>query len=165
MARLAGLLLALMLAACSSGPELHLPEGMVEFELYEMVTSINPLWDPVERSVTDVRLLAGRRVADDRYEFDAEYEVLSITTREPMSATELQRMADSMRSQGREEEWKRMEARRKAAEQYLAERVGDMKPGDKRWFRDTFVLVRRGDHWIPEPLGEPEAPGGGATMP
>ena len=163
MPRLVGLVLALLLAACSSGQDLQIPEGMVEFELYEMVTTINPLWDPVERSVTDVRLLAGRRVSEDRYEFDAEYEVLSITTREPMSATELQRMADSMRSQGREQEWKRMEARRKAAEQYLAERVGDMKPGDKRWFRDTFVFVRRGDHWIPAPLEDPEALGRDAT--
>jgi hypothetical protein len=165
MPKLIGLLLALLLSACSSRPDLQIPEGVVEFELYEMVTSINPLWDPVERSVTDVRLLAGRRVSEDRYEFDAEYEVLSITTREPMSATELQRIADSMRSQGREEEWKRMEAQRKAAEQYLAERVGDMKPGDKRWFRDTFVLVRKGDHWLPEPLDGAEAPGGGATTP
>jgi hypothetical protein len=158
MPRVVGFFLALLLAACSSGPDLQIPEGMVELELYEMVTSINPVWDPVERTVTDVRLLAGRRVSADRYEFDAEYEVLSITTREPMGADERQRMADSMRSQGREQEWKRMEARRKAAEQYLAERVGDMKPGDKRWLRDTFVLVRRGDHWIPEPLVDPDAP-------
>lgn len=157
MPRLAGLLLALLLAACSSGPDLQIPEGVVKIELYEMVTTTNPLWDPVERTVTDVRLLAGRRVSEDRYEFDAEYEVLSITTREPMSASELQRMADSMRSQGREQEWKRMETQRKAAEQYLAERVGDMKRGDKRWFRDTFVLVRRGDHWIPAPLIHPDA--------
>ena len=163
MPRLAGLLLALLLAACSSEPDLELPEAVVKFELYEMVTSLNPLWDPVERSVTDVRLLSGRRVSEDRYEFDAEYEVLSITTREPMSESERQRMADSMRSQGREQEWNLMEARRKAAEQYLAERVGDMKPGDKRWFRDTFVLVRRGDHWIPAPLDDPAAAGGAAT--
>jgi hypothetical protein len=155
MRRLFGVFLALLLGACSSGPDLQLPEGLVELELYEMVTSMNPLWDPVERAVTDVRLLAGRRVSEDRYEFDAEYEVLSITTREPMSVDELQRTADSMRSQGREAEWKRMEARRIAAEKYLAGRVGDMKPGDKRWFRDTFVLVRQGDHWIPAPLGDP----------
>ncbi len=165
MPRLLGLLLALLLASCSSGPDLQIPEGVVKFELYEMVTTINPLWDPVERAVTDVRLLAGRRVSEDRYEFDAEYEVLSITTREPISATEVQRMADSMRSQGREPEWKRMEAQRKAAEQYLAERVGDMKPGEKRWFRDTFVLVRRGEHWIPGPPFDPAAPGGAATTP
>ena len=163
MPRVAGFLLALLLAACSSGPDLEIPEGLVEFELYEMVTSLNPLWDPVERSVTDVRLLAGRRVSDDRYEFDAEYEVLSITTREPMAASERQRMAESMRSQGREQEWQRMEARREAAEQYLAERVGDMKPGEKRWFRDTFVLVRRGEHWIPAPPVDPAAPDQAAT--
>ena len=165
MPRFVGLLLSLFLAACSSGPDLQLPEGVVQLELYEMVPTLNPLWDPVERSVTDVRLLSGRRVSEDRYEFDAEYEVLSIATREPMSASELQRVADSMRSQGREEEWKEMEARRKAAEQYLAERVGDMKPGDKRWFRDTFVLVRRGEHWIPAPLDDPAAAGGAATTP
>lgn len=163
MPRFVGLLLALLLAACSSGPDLQIPEGMVKFELYEIVATINPLWDPVERAVTDVRVLAGRRVSEDRYEFDAEYEVLSITTREPMSASELQRIADSMRSQGREQEWKHMEAQRKAAEKYLAERVGDMKRGDKRWFRDTFVLVRRGGHWIPAPLDDPDAPGRAAT--
>lgn len=53
----------------------------MEIELYEIVTETNPMWDPVERAVTDVRLLAGRWVSDERYEFDAEYEVLSITQR------------------------------------------------------------------------------------
>lgn len=152
MRRLVGFLLALLLAACSSGPDLQIPDGMVQLELYEIVIESNPLWDPVERAVTDVRLLAGRRVADDRYEFDAEYEVLCITKREPMGAAELQRMADSMRRQGREAEWERMEAGRKAAEKYRAERVGDMQRGDKRWLRDTFVLVRQGGHWMPEAL-------------
>jgi hypothetical protein len=159
MRRLVGVFLALLLAACSSGPDLQIPEGVVKFELYEMVTTINPVWDPVERTVTDVRLLAGRKVSEERYEFDAEYEILSIDTREPTSESELQRIADSMRSQGREQEWKRMEAQRIAAEQYLAERVGDMKPGDKRWLRDTFILVRRGDQWMPAALGDPDARG------
>lgn len=154
MTRLASLLLMLMVFACSSRPDLQIPEGMAELELYEIVTEMNPLWDPVERSVTDVRLLAGRRVSDDRYELDAEYEALCITRREPMRADELQRMADSMRSQGRAEEWARMEAQRKAAEQYLAERVSDMAPGEKRWFRDTFVLVRVDQAWIPEAMAE-----------
>ena len=161
MRRLLGLMLALLLSACSSGPDLQIPEGMMQIELYEIVTETNPLWDPVERAVTDVRLLAGRRVSDERYEFDAEYEVLSITTREPMSAAELQRMADSMRSQGRAQEWERMEAGRIAAEKYRAERVGDMQRGDKRWFRDTFVLVRQNGHWMPEAMAQrapPSAP-------
>ena len=157
MLRFACCLIAMLMAACSSGPDLDLPDGMAQIELYEIVTETNPLWDPVERAVTDARLLAGRRVSDDRYEFDAEYEVLSITRREPMSTHELQRMAASMRSRGREQEWERMEARRKIAEQYLAERVGDMKPGEKRWFRDTFVLVRRGDAWLPEAMADPAA--------
>lgn len=163
MTRFACALMALLLAACSSAPDLQLPEGLVQIELYEIVTETNPLWDPVERAVTDVRLLAGRRVSDDRYEFDAEYEVLYITQREPMSAAELQRMADSMRSQGRAEEWQRMEAQRKSAEQYLSQRLADMKPGEKRWFRDTFVLVRRGDAWIPEAMANREAPANAAV--
>lgn len=154
MSRLAGLLLILMLLGCSSGQDLKIPEGMMEMELYEIVTEMNPLWDPVERSVTDVRLLTARRVSEDRYELDAEYEVLCITRREPMSAEELQRIADSMRNQGRAEEWARMEAKRKAAEQNLAERVSDMTPGEKRWFRDTFVLVRVDQAWIPEAMAE-----------
>ncbi len=150
MRRFACYLIAMLMTACSSGPDLDLPDGVAQIELYEIVTEANPLWDPVERAVTDVRLLAGRRVSDDRYEFDAEYEVLSITQRDPMSADELQRMGDSMRSQGREQEWADMEAKRNVSEQYIAERVGDMKPGEKRWLRDTFVLVRRGDAWLPE---------------
>ena len=158
MRRLVSFLLALLLGACSSGPDLQIPEGMVQIELYEIVTEANPMWDPVERAVTDVRLLAGRRVADDLYEFDAEYEVLCITTREPMDVAELQRMAESMRSQGREQEWQQMEARRRAAEKYLAERVGDMKRGDKRWFKDTFVLVRQGNHWLPEAMAQRDPP-------
>jgi hypothetical protein len=154
MTRFLALLLALLLTACSAKPDLQLPDGMVEFELYEIVTEMNPMWDPVERAVTDVRLLAGRQVAADRYEFDAEYEVQCLAIREPMSAAELQRMADSMRAQGRQQEWEKMEARRKASEQYLAERVSDMKPGDKKWFRDTFKLVRMGDSWVPEDMAE-----------
>ena len=71
-----------------------------------------------------------------------------------MSAAELQRMAESMRAQGRQQEWEQMEARRKASEQFLAERVSDMKPGDRKWFRDTFKLVRMGDSWIPEDMAE-----------
>lgn len=165
MLRIACCLIAMLMAACSSGPDLDLPDNMAQIELYEIVSETNPLWDPVERAVTDVRLLAGRRVAEDRYEFDAEYEVLAITRREPMSANELQRMAASMRSQGREEEWQRMEAQRKIAEQYLAERVGDMKPGEKRWLRDTFVLVRRGDAWIPEAMANQVAPANAAARP
>lgn len=165
MRKFACYLFALLLSACSSGPDLDLPDGLVQIELYEIVTETNPLWDPVERAVTDVRLLAGRRVADDRYEFDAEYEVLSITRREPMSATELQRMADSMRSQGREDEWQRMEAQRKAAEQYLSRRLAEMQPGEKRWFRDTFLLVRRGDAWLPEAMVEHAAAANAATRP
>lgn len=158
MLRFACCVIAMLMAACSPGPDLDLPDGMAQMELYEIVTETNPLWDPVERAVTDVRLLAGRRVSDDRYEFDAEYEVLSITKREPMSTNELQRMAQSMRSQGREQEWQQMEVKRKAAEQYLAERVGDMKPGETRTFRDTFVLVRRGEHWIPEDMAAATQP-------
>lgn len=154
MPRFSCFLMTLFLAACSTGPDLHIPEGMVQLELYEIVHESNPLWDPVERTVTDVRLLQGRRVADDRYEFDADYEVLCLSKREPISASELQRMGDSMRSQGREPEWKQMEARRKAAEQYLAGRVADMKPGEKRRFRDTFVLVRIDQSWIPEAMAE-----------
>ena len=106
------------------------------------------------RAVTDIRLIEGRRTADDRYEFDAEYEVQCLALREPMSAAELQRMAESMRAQGRQQEWEQMEARRKASEQFLAERVSDMKPGDRKWFRDTFKLVRMGDSWIPEDMAE-----------
>ena len=147
-------LLTLLLGACSPSPELQIPEGLVQIELYEIVTENNPMWDPVERAVTDVRLLAGRRVTDERYEFDAEYEILCITKREPMSKDELERMADSMRRQGREKEWQRMEAQRRAAEQYLTERVSDMQPGDKHWFRDTFVLVRIDGHWFPEAMAE-----------
>ena len=154
MSKLACVLIALMLAACSSGPDLQIPEDMVEFELYEIVTEMNPMWDPVERAVTDVRLLEGRRVSDERYEFDAEYEVLCITERDPISPEEIQRSAEIMRSQGREAEWEQLDAKRKAAEAYLAERVSDMKPGEKRWFRDTFVLVRIGENWIPEAMAE-----------
>ncbi len=154
MTRFLALLLALLLSACSSKPDLQLPDGMIEFQLYEIVTEMNPLWDPVERAVTDARLLAGRQTATDRYEFDAEYEVQCLAIREPMSEAELQRMGDSMRAQGRQQEWEKMEARRKASEQYLAERVSDMKPGDKKWFRDTFKLVRMGESWVPEDMAE-----------
>lgn len=154
MCRFLALLLALLLSACSPKPDLQLPDGMIEFQLYEIVTEMNPLWDPVERAVTDVRLLVGRQTATDRYEFDAEYEVQCLAIREPMSEAELQRMGDSMRAQGRQQEWEKMEARRKASEQYLAERVSDMKPGDKKWFRDTFKLVRMGDSWVPEDMAE-----------
>lgn len=144
------LLLALSLSACSSGPDLQVPEGLSAFELREVVTEFNPLWDPVERAVTDVRLLDGRRLADDRYELDAEYEVLCVAKREPMRAEELALIGRNMRAQGREQEWLRMEAQRKASEALLAERVGDMTPGEKRWFRDTFVLVRVNETWMPE---------------
>lgn len=154
MSRILALLLALLLSACSSKPDLQLPDGMIEFQLYEIVTEMNPLWDPVERAVTDVRLLAGRQTATDRYEFDAEYEVQCLAIREPMSEAELQRMGDSMHAQGRQQEWEQMEARRKASEQFLAERVADMKPGDKKWFRDTFKLVRVGDSWVPEDMAQ-----------
>lgn len=150
--RLVCLLLALSLSACSSGPDLQMPEGMSEFELREVVTEFNPLWDPVERAVTDVRLLEGRRLGDDRYELDAEYEVLCVAKREPMRAEELELIGRNMRAQGREQEWLRLEAQRKAAEALLAERVGDMTPGEKRWFRDTFVLVRVNETWMPEHL-------------
>jgi len=146
--------MALLFGACSSGPDLQVPEGLMQIELYEIVTENNPLWDPVERAVTEVRLLAGRRVTDERYEFDAEYEVVCIMKREPVSTGELQRMADSMRRQGRDKEWERMEAQRRAAEQYLAERVSDMQRGEKRWFRDTFVLVRIDGHWLSEAMAE-----------
>lgn len=162
--RFACYLFALLMTACSSGPDLDLPDGLAEIELYEIVTETNPLWDPVERAATKVRLLAGRRVSDDRYEFEAEYEVLYITKREPMSAAELQRMADSMRSQGREEEWQRMEAQRTTAEQYLSQRLADMKPGEKRWFRDTFVLVRQGGHWMPEAMAQRDPPSAPAKL-
>lgn len=154
MTRILTLLLALWLSACSSRPDMQLPDDMVEMQLHEIVTEMNPLWDPVERAVTDIRLIEGRRTADDRYEFDAEYEVQCLALREPMSAAELQRMAESMRAQGRQQEWEQMEARRKASEQFLAERVSDMKPGDRKWFRDTFKLVRMGDSWIPEGMAE-----------
>lgn len=154
MTRILTLLLALWLSGCSSRPDMQLPDDMVEMQLYEIVTEMNPLWDPVERAVTDIRLIEGRRTADDRYEFDAEYEVQCLALREPMSAAELQRMADSMRAQGRQQEWEQMEARRKASEQFLAERVSDMKPGDKKWFRDTFKLARMDNFWIPEDMAE-----------
>ena len=154
MTRILTLLLALWLSACSSRPDMQLPDDMVEMQLHEIVTEMNPLWDPVERAVTDIRLIEGSRTADDRYEFDAEHEVQCLALREPMSAAELQRMAESMRAQGRQQEWEQMEARRKASEQFLAERVSDMKPGDRKWFRDTFKLVRMGDSWIPEDMAE-----------
>ncbi len=153
MPRFAIVLLTLMLAACSTGPDLQIPKGVVEFELREIVTDMNPLWDPVERAVTGVRLLEGRRVSDDRYEFDAEYEMLCITKRDPIKPEELRRMAESMRSQGREAEWEQLDARRKTSEAYLAERVSDMKPGEKRWFRDTFVLVQVGGKWVMNQTG------------
>lgn len=151
---LACLMFAWLLSACSSRPDLQLPDGMVEFQLYEIVTEMNPMWDPVERAVTDIKLLEGRRTGDDRYEFDAEYEVRCLAIREPMGEAELQRMAESMRAQGRQQEWEQMEARRKASEQFLAARVSDMKPGDKKWFQDTFKLVRVGDDWVPEDMAE-----------
>lgn len=44
--RLVCLLLALSLSACSSGPDLQVPEGLSAFELREVVTEFNPSGTP-----------------------------------------------------------------------------------------------------------------------
>lgn len=152
MRQLLSFLLALLLFGCSSEPDLDIPEGLTRFEMHEMVVEMNPLWDPVSRAITDARLLAGRRVAEDRYEFEAEYEVHYLYPPSEITEADVQRAETSMRAQGREAEFRQLEARRKAAQAYLRSRLGDMKPGDRRWFTDTFVLVRVGNAWIPESM-------------
>ncbi|MBK7209088.1 MAG: hypothetical protein IPH99_01795 [Xanthomonadales bacterium] len=72
----------------------------------EIITAMNP-WGSLERAVTGVRLLEGRRVSDDRYEFDAEYEMLCITKRDPIKPEELRRMAESISRRGL---WEQLDA-------------------------------------------------------